>query len=77
MSLKKSIVIISLGLINTLHASLHIIQFIQSLLLLKSVGSEPHSFLEHPVFVMVWALVGLITLVVGVRDFIHHKKCNH
>jgi len=24
---------------------------------------------------LVWALVGLSTLILGIKDYLHHKKC--
>ena len=70
---------VGLGVINTLHASLHIIQFIQSVILVNKLSSsnKNDSFIEHPVFIVIWAIIGIITLVIGIRDFIHHKNCNH
>lgn len=85
--LKKSIIIIGLGLINILHASLHIIQFIQSIILVRATTFGPkieHNdistidmLLHSPYFAIIWAIVGIFTLVIGIKDFIHHKKCNH
>lgn len=85
-SIKKSVVIIGLGVINLLHAGLHILQFIQSMLLVKAASFGPkvvHSkgilndMLHSPYFAILWAIVGIFTLVIGVRDFIHHRKCKH
>lgn len=85
--LKKSALLIGLGVINLLHASLHILQFIQSMLLVqaatfgKKIEHEDtntiDSMLHSPFLAILWALVGLFTLWVGIKDFIHHRKCNH
>lgn len=81
--MKKYIALISIGIINTLHASIHIIQFIQSMLLL-STNIEKHenesiveSILHNPFLNILWAIVGLFTLYLGVKDYLHHRKCNH
>jgi hypothetical protein len=80
----KHLAIISLGLLNFLHGSLHVAQFIQSMLLVSySVGHhhEPEGFIDgvmhSPLFGLSMGLIGLITLIIGVKDYIHHKKCNH
>jgi hypothetical protein len=81
---KKSVIIIGIGIINLLHAGLHIIQFIQSLILVKeSISSHKHddgfidSILHNPIFAFIWALIGLATLWMGIKDFRYHRKCNH
>jgi len=33
--------------------------------------------LHNPYFAILWGIVGLFTLWIGIKDFIHHKKCNH
>lgn len=84
--LKKSMVLIGLGVVNLLHAGMHILQFIQSILLIKaSTGHHHHhhhggileTMLHSPYFAILWGMVGLFTLWIGIRDFIHHRKCNH
>lgn len=81
--LKKSIVLIGLGIVNILHAGMHILQFIQSLLLIKASTNHHHHegilevMLHSPYFAILWAIVGIFTLWIGVKDFIHHRKCNH
>lgn len=81
---KKSVIIIGIGIINLLHAGLHIVQFIQSLILVKESISHHHknegvidTILHNPIFAFIWALVGLATLWMGIKDFRHHRKCNH
>jgi hypothetical protein len=77
---KKSIALITIGSVNVIHALLHIIQFIQSLLMVNEATSK-HSFLSellhNPIFAIIWGVIGLITLFIGIKDFTHHKKCNH
>jgi hypothetical protein len=85
--LKKSMVLIGLGLINLLHAGLHILQFIQSMILVRAASFGPKIknvdkslidvILHNPYFAILWAIVGLFTLFIGIKDFIHHRKCNH
>jgi hypothetical protein len=82
--IKKSFMFIGLGLFNIFHSSLHIIQFIQSIFLLNGAmnhceGHE-HTVIEEilhsPVFAIIWGLIGIFTLIIGVKDFLHHKKCD-
>jgi uncharacterized membrane protein len=84
--IKRSLLFIGLGTINLLHAGLHIIQFIQSLFLVSmSVENHHHhhdvSFLEtllhNPIFALIWGIIGVITLIIGIKDFKHHNKCKH
>jgi uncharacterized membrane protein len=86
--IKKSLLFIGLGAINLLHAGLHIIQFIQSVFLVSmSVDHHHHhhhhhkSFLEtllhNPIFALIWGIIGILTLVIGIKDFKHHNKCDH
>jgi uncharacterized membrane protein len=84
--IKRSLLFIGLGTINLLHAGLHIIQFIQSLFLVSmSVEHHHHhhdeSFLEtllhNPIFALIWGIIGILTLIIGIKDFKHHNKCKH
>ena len=85
--LKKSMVLIGLGVINLLHAGLHILQFIQSMILVRATSFGPKvehvdnnlidTMLHSPYFAVLWAIVGLFTIWIGIKDFIHHRKCNH
>ena len=73
---------IFIGLLNTIHGILHIIQFIQSMILFNySTSGEHHSFFEelihNPIFSLIMGIVGIVTLVMGIRDYIHHKKCKN
>lgn len=63
-----------------MHGLLHIIQFIQSMILLNySTVEEDHSFIEemihNPIFSLIMGIVGITTLIIGIKDYIHHKKC--
>lgn len=85
--MKKSLVLISVGVFNFLHGIFHIIQFIQSMLLVVYSTEQHHHHHEHesgwidtilhsPVFAIIWAIIGVVTLVIGIRDYKHHKKCH-
>ena len=80
--MKKAIVLISVGVLNTIHGGFHIIQFIQSMFLVAyaSEHHEEHTGLDavmhHPIFALVMGLVGIFTLVIGFKDYIHHKRCH-
>ena len=72
----KSYVLIGLGLTNIIHASLHFLQFLQSILWMSQGHNEKIDGLLHsPVFSILWMFVGLISLWIGIKDFKHHKKC--
>lgn len=82
--MKKYIALISVGIFNTLHASIHIIQFIQSMLLLSTNIEHHHeneslmeSILHNPILNIIWAVVGIFTLYLGIKDYLHHRKCKH
>jgi hypothetical protein len=85
--MKKYFVLILLGLMNILHAGLHLIQAFQSFLLIKSsINHEHHhnetwidSVLHNPIFALFWGIIGIFTLWIGIKDFIYHKqhKCKH
>ena len=91
--MRRYITIIGLGIVNLLHASLHIIQAIQSFLLASDAISSPRHFgekymvgvhttsilsqlLHSPYFAVLWGIIGVFTLYIGIKDYIHHKKCN-
>ena len=80
---KSSLVLIGVGFMNFLHGALHIIQFLQSVILFKtSTNDHNHedSFLDilhNPYFALLWGVIGIITLWIGIKDFRHHKKCEH
>lgn len=76
--MKKTLV--TLGVINLLHAGLHIFQFLQSLLLVnQSINDNDHGIIHtmthSPYFAFIWAILGIFTLWVGIKDYKHHNKC--
>ena len=75
---KKSFLLIGLGGINILHAGLHLLQFVQSVILVTSSANCEHEtgLLHNPIFNLIWAVVGLLTLYVGIKDFKHHNHCH-
>lgn len=82
--MKKILLIISIGLLNTIHGIFHIIQFIQSMILMSystSSHNEENSIIEkimhNPIFALIMGIIGITTLFIGIKDYIHHKKCNH
>ena len=81
--MKRSTILIGLGSLNFIHGILHILQFIQSVLLVSSSFKEDHhtgldAVLHSSILSIVWAIIGLITLYIGIKDFRHHNKCqNH
>lgn len=82
---KSAIILISVGLLNFVHGMLHIIQFAQSMLLIAySTESHDHqdkSFLDNllhnPILAFIWAIIGLLTFIIGLKDFLHHRKHGH
>jgi hypothetical protein len=77
--MKRSTILIGLGSLNLVHGILHILQFIQSILLVSSSLGEEHTGLDavlhSPILSIIWAVIGFITLYIGIKDFRHHKKC--
>jgi hypothetical protein len=73
----KTFFMISAGLLNLIHGLTHLLQFVQSILLVKYSTSncDEDSILHNPYFSLLWAIIGLITLIIGVKDYIHHRKC--
>ena len=78
--MKKSTILIGLGSLNLIHGILHILQFIQSILLVSSSLENDNTglnfILHSPILSIVWVVIGLITLHIGIKDFRHHKKCH-
>ncbi|AXP81623.1 hypothetical protein CJ739_2550 [Mariniflexile rhizosphaerae] len=82
---KSAIVLISVGLLNFIHGMLHVIQFLQSMVLIAyatertSHHSESilDSILHHPILAFLWAIIGLLTFLIGIKDFRHHRKCGN
>lgn len=83
--MKKHIVLISVGVLNVLHGSFHIIQFIQSMFFVAYATHDHHehnhhdgiieTIMHHPIFALLMGIIGILTLVIGIRDYRHHKKC--
>ena len=81
---KKAYTLISFGVLNILHAFLHLMQVLQSILLISaSTHNHNHEheqstiewLLHHPIMAFIWAIVGVSTLIMGIKDFKHHKNC--
>jgi hypothetical protein len=81
--MKRSLILISVGLLNFLHGMFHIIQFFQSILLVAYSLEKDNNhdeglisrILHHPLFALLWAVVGIFTLIIGIKDYRHHKEC--
>lgn len=76
---KSSLALIGLGAANLAHGALHIMQFVQSLILAGSSAIESHGLAEwmhSPWMSIAWAATGIITLCIGIKDFRHHRKCH-
>lgn len=73
--MKKILLMIAVGAFNTMHSMLHIIQFLQSVFLAAD-SHELDAVMEHPAFTAVMAIIGISSLAVGIKDFIHHRKCH-
>lgn len=82
---KSSVVLISVGLLNFVHGMLHVIQFLQSMVLIaySTERTDHHSenildsMLHHPMLAFLWAIIGLLTFIIGIKDFRHHRKCGN
>jgi hypothetical protein len=72
--MKKILLIIAIGALNTMHGLLHIIQFIQSVFLATD-SEQLDIVMEHPAFTAAMSIVGISSLVIGIKDFMHHRKC--
>ena len=75
---KRSSILIGSGILNLVHAGTHIVQFIQSIFLISYSSGHDHShdsWIHNPLMSLVWGLVGLTTLIIGIKDYRHHKKC--
>lgn len=78
----KSIALVLIGSANALHGIFHLIQFIQSMMLV--INSAHHhechgtwfdEMMHNPIFAIIWAVVGLWTLKIGLNDYKHHQQC--
>jgi len=73
---KKSILLISVGVLNFIHGLTHIIQFIQSVVLVSSSLHEHcdddswfNELMHNPIIAIIWALIGILTLIIGIKDY--------
>lgn len=77
--MKRFKIIIAVGLLNLIHGGIHILQFIQSVLLTYySFGSENehnwvHELMENPFMGLLWGALGALTIYIGYKDYLHHK----
>lgn len=71
----KSLILIGVGVANIIHAILHFVQFLQSVLWISTQNETIDEILHTPVFSVIWALIGILSLWIGIKDFNHHKKC--
>lgn len=72
---KRAFFLIGSGTLNVIHAGTHIIQFVQSIFLVSYSNGHNHDWLHSPWMSGLWGLVGLSTLLIGIKDYNHHKKC--
>lgn len=75
--MKKSNLLIGMGVLNLLHGLFHVLHFLQSVLLATHKYHSDESFLDSPILSFVWVLLGGFSLYIGIKDFKHHKKCNN
>lgn len=88
--MRKYITLIFVGLLNLLHASMHLLQFLQSLILIysspKRFGKEIEinnneslidKLIHNPYINIIWMIVAIFTLYLGIKDYLHHKRCKH
>jgi hypothetical protein len=71
--------LIFIGSVNIIHGLIHLIQFLQSALLFSYSlnGNQEnwiHELMENPYMGLVWAILGIVTVVIGYRDYKHHTK---
>ena len=78
--MKKTLLLIGLGIFNALHALIHLFQFAQSMVLLHTSLNAPDNetgidkLLHNPIFSIIWAIIGIMTIYIGIKDFKHHHK---
>ena len=78
----KYIFLISVGVLNLFHGLFHIIQFIQSAFIVAYATQSHHhhnesfidSVMHSPIFALIMGVVGILTLVIGIKDYRHHKN---
>ena len=80
--MKKHVVLISVGILNLFHGLFHIIQFIQSMFFVAYATHEHthdegfiESVMHNPIFALLMGIIGILTLIIGIKDYRHHKKC--
>ena len=80
--MKKSFALIGIGVFNLLHASSHLLQFIQSLLMVSTTVVHNHKdeswiekIIHNPILNILWVIIGVFTLYIGIKDFKHHNNC--
>lgn len=65
------------GVVNSIHGLLHLFQVLLSILFLSNINDEIiHSIFENPLMSVFWGIFGIISLIIGIKDFMHHKKCD-
>lgn len=69
--MKKTFTLIGVGIVNVLHAGLHLVQSFQSFYILST---DVH--FGDSLWSLVLAGVGIYSLAVGYQDFQHHRKCH-
>lgn len=71
--------LIGAGILNMVHGGTHIIQFVQSMFLIgySHGGCDADSWLHNPWVSLLWGIIGIVTLIIGIKDFKHHEKCDH
>lgn len=79
--IKKTAILISVGVLNLIHGLVHLFQFLQSVLLASysfegNHESWLHHLIENPYTGIIWALIGLSTMYIGYKDYKHHKEEN-
>ncbi len=77
--MKSYTTLLVLGILNVLHGCTHLFQVVQSFFLASYslTGHEDnwlHKVMENPWVGAFWGLVGLLTIVIGIRDYRHHLK---
>lgn len=79
--MKKYKTLFVLGALNILHASVHVIQMLQSVFLISYATNKEenwlHNLMENPLISILWAALGLLTMYLGYRDYKIHKKEIH
>jgi hypothetical protein len=77
----KLALLLSIGVLNLVHGGIHIIQLLQSVLLVSYSVEEDHhhheswieELLHNPYLSFIWAVVGILTIWIGIKDYRHHR----